>query len=106
MEAEGRALLLLRLPAVYELFHWAEKEDVPISDNRLAQAVGAGLTTFDRDGVATNHLEAFNFMILVFLSNAVSGEAETISKQAGTLRAVEAWRRIVRFIHHGRDIRF
>jgi len=42
---------------------------------------------------------------LGFLSNALSGEAETILKQAGVLKGVEAWRRVVRYIDHGRGIR-
>ena len=94
-----------RVPAIHELFNWAEKEDGPISDERLDEAVGDGLTKFERDGTSTNHLNSLDCAIWGFLSNAVSGEAETILKQAGTLKGVEAWRRIVRFIDHGRDIR-
>ena len=48
------------MPAVYEVFNWAEKKDGPMSDDRLAQAVRVEFITFDRDGVATNHLEPVN----------------------------------------------
>ena len=34
----------------------------------------------------------------------MSGEAEIILKQADVLKGVEAWRRIIRYIDHGRGI--
>ena len=46
-----------------------------------------------------------NSDILGFLSNCISGEAQTIFKKTGTLMGVEAWRRISRFIDHGREVR-
>ena len=65
----------LRVPAVYELVNWAEKEEGPINNERINEAVGEGLTTLDHDAVPTNHLHALNCGIFGFLSNAVSGEA-------------------------------
>ena len=53
-----------RVPAVYELFSWAEREEGPITDDRLREAVGDGLTTTDRDGNATDHTQALNCAIL------------------------------------------
>ena len=85
----------LRVAADYELFSWAEKEEGPIRDERFSEAVSEGLVTLDRDGVATNHLHALNGVISGFLSNAFCRVAETMFKQAGILRGVEAWRRIV-----------
>ena len=41
-----------RVPAVYELFNWAENEEGPITDEHLQEAVGDGLTTIDWDGTA------------------------------------------------------
>ena len=70
----------------------------PTNDERIIEAVGDGLITLDRDGIATNHLHALNCAIWGVLSNTVSGEAEKIPKQAGILKGVEAWRRIVRYI--------
>ena len=55
--------------------------------------------------MVTVHLRTLNCAIWGFLSNAVSDEAKTIPKQAWILKGVEAWRRIVRYIDHWRDIR-
>ncbi len=40
-----------------------------------------------------------------FLSGALSSTAETIFKCAEMLRGFDAWRRIVRFLDHGSEIR-
>ena len=64
-----------RVPAIYELFSWAEKPDGPITEEHLREAVGEGLTTTDRDGNATDHTQALNCAIWGILSNALSGEA-------------------------------
>ena len=48
---------------------------------------------------------ALNCAIWGFLSNAISGEAETFFKQANVNQGVDAWRRLVRHIDHGKDIR-
>ena len=57
-----------KVPARHMLFHWAE-----------------------RDGISRDYMQELNCAMWGFLSNAVSGEAETIFKQAGILRGVEAW---------------
>ena len=46
-----------------------------------------------------------NAEIWGFLSNAVSGTAETIFKRSAVLNGLDAWRRLVRYIDHGRPIR-
>ena len=40
-----------------------------------------------------------------FLSNCVSAEADTIFRGAEDLRGIDAWRRLVRQVDHGRGIR-
>ena len=97
--------LMSVVPAAYAIFTWAEKQEVPITQEKYEEAVGLGLTTWDRDSTEKDHLYALNNAIWGFLSNCVAGEAQTIFKKAGTLMGVEAWRRISRFIDHGREIR-
>ena len=41
-----------RVPTVYQVFSWAEKEEGPIEDERL-EAVGEALVTLDRDGATS-----------------------------------------------------
>ena len=97
--------LMSVVPAVCAILAWAEKEEDPITQGRYELAVGAGLTTYDRAGYPTDHSYALNSAIWGFLSNCLSGEAKTIFKKADALQGVEAWRRISRFIDHGREIR-
>ena len=85
---------------------WAERQAEPITQEKYEQAVGFGPTTWDRGSHEVDHLRALNCAIRGFLSNCISGEAQTIFKKAGTLMGAEAWRRISRCIDHGRDIRF
>ena len=93
------------VPAVHAIFAWAEKQESPITQTRYEEPVGYGLCTYDRDGVETDHSYTLNSLIWGFLSNCVSGEAQTIFKNADPLMGVEAWRRLSRFIDHGREIR-
>ena len=69
-----------RVPAIYELFNWAEKQDGPITDEHLREAVGEGLTTSDRDGNATDHTQALNCAMWGFLSNACRAPRRSSSK--------------------------
>ena len=97
--------LMSVVPAVHAIFSWAEKEENPITQERYELAVGDGLTTYDRDGLPTDHSYALNSAVWGFMSNCLSGEAQTIFKKADALQGVEAWRRISRLIDHGREIR-
>lgn len=97
--------LMSVVPAVYAIFTWPEKQELPITQEKYEGTVGLGLSTWDRDGNETDHWYALNSAIWGFLSNCVSGKAQTIFKKADTLMGVEAWRRISRFIDHGREIR-
>ena len=40
-----------------------------------------------------------------FLSNCVSAEADTIFRGAEDLQGIDAWRRIIRYIDHGKSIK-
>ena len=97
--------LITRVPALSQILRWAEREENPISFDRLKVATGNGLCTYDRDGTATDHTEALNTAIWGFLGNCIVGEADVMYKQAAQCNGVDAWRRIVRFIDSGRNIR-
>ena len=71
----------------------------------LRSAVGKGLTVYRHDGSGDNMLDVLNSGVWGFLSNCLSGEAETMFKQAKTLQGIDAWRRLIRSIDHGRHIR-
>ena len=97
--------LITRVPALSQILRWAEREDSPISFERLRAATGNGLCTYDRDGTATDQTEALNTALWGFLGNCITGEADVMYKQASQCNGVDAWRRIVRFIDSGRSIR-
>ena len=50
-------------------------------------------------------MESLNLQIWGFLSNCVAAEADTIFKGADDLQGIEAWRRIIRYIDHGKSIK-
>ena len=50
-------------------------------------------------------MESLNGQIWGFLSNCVAAEADTIFKGADDLQGIEAWRRIIRYIDHGKSIK-
>ena len=93
------------VPAMHAILQWAERQTEPISQEHLERVVGSQLTTWDNNGNEKNHAYALNGAVWGFLSNCLSGEVQTIFKKADTLMGIDAWRRIVRFIGHGRDIR-
>ena len=85
-------------PALKAVLTWAEKENMEVVTQQLFEEVaGHALDTRQR--------EALNAAIWGFLSNCISGEAETIFKRAESLNGLDAWRRLVRHIDHGRAIR-
>jgi len=69
--------LMSVVPAVHPLLEWAERQSEPISELLYAQAVGEGLTTWDREGTPTDHASTLNSAFWGFLSNCLSGEAQT-----------------------------
>ncbi len=93
------------VPAAHTTLEWAERQKEPIGQGLFRQAVGEGFSSWDREGAATDHAMTFNSAVWGFLSNCVSGEAQTFFKKADEINGVDAWRRTSRFIDHGRDIR-
>ena len=93
-----------KVPALHMLLQWAERQEGVITDDLLAEAVGDGLTEWDRDGTIKNYTQELNCALWGFLSNCLSGEVETIFRQGGTAtvnKGVDAWSVIVRYIDHG-----
>ena len=56
----------------------------PITHEKYEEAVGFGLTTWGREGDEKDHAHVLNSSIWGFLSLCLTGEAQTIFKQAGT----------------------
>ena len=71
----------------------------------LRQVVGDGLTTYDRDSTAMDHTAEFDAAVWGCLSNCTAGEAKVLFRQSGRLEGIDAWRRIIRLIDNGRDLR-
>ena len=86
--------MISMVPALHALIQWAERQNEPVTPVRLAGAVGLGLTTWNRDGDETDHTSGLDGAVWGFLSNCVTGEAQTIFKQADVLNGIEAWRRL------------
>ena len=93
--------LISKVPALDRIFEWAERCTGVIDDGLFSQAVGGQLYV-DKFGDQTSTL---NSGLWGLLSCCLSGEAETLFKQAKRLNGIDAWRRVVRFIDHGRSIR-
>ena len=93
-----RRYFISKAPVLKLLLEWAERQDRENIDlDFLKRAVGTFMTE--------DQLLNMNAAIWGFLSGALHGTAETIFKRAEDLNGIEAWRRIVRFIDHGREIR-
>ena len=87
-----------KCPALRAILEWAERTDTEVvTEEMLEEAVGAAMDAEQR--------ETLNSALWGFISNCVSGEAETMFKRARPLNGVDAWRRLVRYIDHGRTIR-
>ena len=87
-----------KVPAMKAILEWAERlEKDVVTDSDLRKAVGGAM---DQE-----QLETLNAAVWGFMSNCVSGEAETMFKRAESLKGIDAWRKVVRFIDHGRSIR-
>ena len=74
------------VPAACAILAWAEKEEDPITQEQCEMAVGTGFTSYDGDGYPTDHSYALNSAIWGFLSNCLSGEAQTFFKKADALQ--------------------
>ena len=93
--------VISKVPALKVILQWAETCDMGslgyIDENMLRGAIG--------DGMTETQLEILNSSLWGFLSNCTTKDAETVFKGAETLAGVDAWRRRVRQIDHGRGIR-
>ena len=87
-----------KAPALKVILEWVEKSDMDVITTELFErAVGDRIDDYQRENI--------NAAIWGFLSNCVSAEAETMFKRAETLNGLDAWRRLIRHIDHGRSIR-
>ena len=93
--------VIAKVPALDKLLEWAERCTGEIDNELFYRAVGQRMY-IEKLG---NQAENLNSGLWGFLSCCLSGEAETLFKQAKRLNGVDAWRRVVRFIDHGRSIR-
>ena len=85
-------------PVLMNILSWAETMDNEIIDVELfKKAVGTKLV----------HEQVLNVNAALwgFLRGVVSGTAETMFKRADRLNGLDAWRRLVRHIDHGRELR-
>ncbi len=87
-----------KAPVLKEILEWAEEEDMEIiTPAKFKEAAGHKL---DDEQIAL-----VNAAVWGFLSGVLSGSAETLFKRADVLNGLDAWRRMVRHIDHGRSIR-
>ena len=86
-----------KAPALRELLEWAESMDQEvITEALMVQAVSRRLD--DEQALKVNA------QLWGFLSGCFAGTAETMFKRAEVLNGVDAWRRIVRHVDHGKAI--
>ena len=86
-----------KAPALRELLEWAESLDnAEISEAKMVLATSARLT--EEQAVSVNA------QISGFLSGCLHGTADVMFKRAGWNNRVDAWRRLVRQVDHGRSI--
>ena len=83
---------------IAEFMEWAEEQDnEEITVEKFQLAAGHRLSE--------EQIAFVNAAIWGFLSGVLSGSAETLFKRAEVLNGLDAWRRMVRHIDHGRHIR-
>ncbi len=90
--------MISRAPVLKEILEWAESTELEtITPELFRQAVGTALT----------HEQILNTNAAMWglLSGAVSGSAETMFNRADVLNGLDAWRRLSRYVDHGRAIR-
>ena len=90
-----------KCPAARVLLTWAGKFDGESIPHHLLMEIASkpGST------MTPVLLDSLNNQMWGFLSNCVSSEADTIFKGADDLQGIDAWRRIVRYIDHGKSIK-
>ena len=79
---------------------WAETYEGDKIDSALLTQATAG-TAMD-----VSRMENANASIWGFLGICVSAEAHTIFLTSAKLQGIDVWRKIIRFIDHGKDIKF
>jgi len=93
-----RRYFMSKCPALKALLQWCETaDDVVITRPLLLRAVSGSMSE--------EQLDVINSTLWGFISGCVSSEAETVFKRAEELNGLDAWRRICRYIDHGRGIR-
>ena len=76
----------------------AEPEELEtITAAKFEEAVGGAL--------AREQIHVLNAAVWGFRSGGIHGSAEEIFKRADALNGIDAWRRMTRYIDHGREIR-
>ncbi len=87
-----------RIPILKTILEWAEAEELyEITEARFEEAV--------RDTLEPLQVQTLNAALWGFLSGSVSGTAETMFKGADSLNGLDAWRRLARYVDHGRAMR-
>ena len=90
---------IAKCPALMEILSWAEKFEGESIDSALLSRATQGT---DMDNA---RMENANASIWGFLGNCVSAEAHTIFLTSPKLQGIDVWRKIIRFIDHGKDIK-
>ena len=90
-----------KCPAARTLLTWAEKFEGELIPHQLLMEIAAkpGST------MVPALMDSLNNQVWGFLSNCVSAEADTIFRGAEDLQGIDAWRRIIRYIDHGKSIK-
>ena len=90
--------IITKAPCLREVLEWAESEDnEEIDESKFTRAVATRLTEEQALSVSSQ--------IWGFLSGCLTGAAEVMFRRAEWLNGIDAWRRVVRQIDHGRAIR-
>jgi hypothetical protein len=93
-----RRYFMAKVPALRVLMAWCESaDDKTVTREHLLRAVQGQMTE--------EQLDTINAAVWGFLSGCLSSEAEAVFKRAEELNGFDAWRRVCRYIDHGRGIR-
>ena len=76
-------IAISRSPALHKILRWAERQEGQIFFEKLRQAAGRSLNSFDRYGPPTDHMSEPDTAFWGCLSNCTAGEAKVLLKQAG-----------------------
>ena len=93
--------MISKVPALAKILEWAETCDLDGKD-----FIGEDLVKFAvGDALSDSQVDLINSSMWGFLANCVSADAENVFEAAGQNCGIDAWRRLVRQIDHGRNIR-